>query len=76
MGIALIIVGGLVLMTVFAAGADFLTKRKGRLDTQTVETVAELQQRVTSLEQMVKEKDDTVARLETDMSFIRKLIEK
>ena len=76
MWIALIIAGGVVLVTVFASGFDFLTKRRNKLDNETKNTVVELQRRVATLEQIVKDKDDKVQQLENDLSFMRKLIEK
>jgi hypothetical protein len=76
MWIALIISGGVVLMTFFAAGFDFLTKRRNRVDNQTKQAVVELQRRVLALEQTVTEKDNKVGQLETDLSFLRRLIEK
>ena len=76
MGIALVIAGGVVLMTFFAAGFDFLTKRRQKVDNETKQTVVQLETRVANLEQTVKEKDDKVTALEGELSFLRRLIEK
>ena len=76
MGIALVIAGGVVLMTFFAAGFDFLTKRRQKVDNETKQTVVLLETRVANLEQTVKEKDDKVTALEGELSFLRRLIEK
>ena len=76
MGTILVIVGGVVLMTFVAAGFDFLTKRRNKLDEETKQTVREMEQRVANLEQMVRDKDEKVAQVENDLSFLRKLIEK
>jgi len=76
MGIALIIVGGLVLMTIFASGFDFLTKRRNKLDDETKKKVAELETKVLALEQLAKEKDDRIGQLENDFAFVNKLLEK
>ena len=46
MGIVLIIVGGLALMTLFAAGFDYLSKKRQRLDTETKKKVMELEKKV------------------------------
>ena len=75
MGIALIIVGGLVLMTVSAAGFDYLAKRKRRADKQTENTVALLEERLANLEAKVAERDERISQLESDVSFVSKLIE-
>ncbi|MBN2442661.1 MAG: hypothetical protein JXJ04_15000 [Spirochaetales bacterium] len=76
MGIAFIIVGGLVLMTLFAAGFDFLTKRRKTLDNATITKVAELEKKVAILESLVNDKNDRIAQLEEDVSFVNKFIEK
>ena len=54
MGITLVIVGGLALMTLFAAGFDYLGKRKGRNDKAT-------ETRVNALEDKVKELESRLA---------------
>jgi hypothetical protein len=75
-GIALVIAGSLVLMTFFAAGFDFLTKRRNKLDQETKETVLEMGRRLGILEQTISEKNDRVTQLESELSFLRKLLEK
>ncbi len=76
MGIALVIVGGAVLLTVFGLGFDLLAKRRSRLDDATHQKVAELERRVADLELTVKDKEDRVARLESDLAFVNKLLDK
>ena len=76
MEIALIIVGGLVLMTIFASGFDFLTKRRNKLDNDTKLKVIELEKKVSNLERMSNDKDDKINQLDSDLSFLNKLIEK
>ena len=76
MGTILVIVGGVVVLTFVAAGFDFLTKRRNRVDEETKKTVREMERRIANLEETVREKDQNVARLEGDLSFLRKLIEK
>jgi hypothetical protein len=76
MEIALIIVGGLVLMTIFASGFDFLTKRRNKLDNDTKLKVIELEEKVSTLERMSNDKDDKINQLDSDLSFLNKLIEK
>jgi hypothetical protein len=75
-GIALVIAGGVVLMTFFAAGFDFLTKRRNKLDKETKQTVLEMGRRLGILEQAISEKNDRVTQLENELSFVRKLLEK
>ena len=76
MGIALVIVGGLVLMTVFATGFDFMTKRRNRVDNETKQKVVELERKMAALEQTTMEKDDKIAQLESEFAFLNKLLEK
>jgi hypothetical protein len=76
MGITLIIVGGLVLMTVFASGFDYLSKKRKRLDDATKKKVDELEKKVAQLESLVHDKNDRIMQLEEDVSFVTKLIEK
>lgn len=76
MGIAFTIVTGLVLMTIFASGFDFLSKRRNRLDNETKQKVAQLEQRLAIMESAVSERDEKISQLETDISFVNKLIEK
>lgn len=75
MGIALIVVGGLVLMTIFASGFDFLKKRRERLDQETKNKVMELERKVAMLESMITERNDKMLQLEDDVSFVTKLLE-
>jgi hypothetical protein len=76
MEIALIITGGLVLMTFFAAGFDFLTKRRNKIDEETKTKVIELEKKVTILESIIDERNNKILQLENDVSFVTKLIEK
>jgi hypothetical protein len=76
MGIALVIVGGVVLVTILGLGFDFAVKRRNKLDSKTKQRVTELERKVANLELMVKDKDDRVARLEGELSFVNKLLEK
>ena len=76
MEITLIIVGGFVLMTVFASGFDYLSKRGKRLDNETTAKVAELERKVAELEQVLADKGERLLRLENDHAFLTKLLEK
>ena len=76
MEIALIIVGGLVLMTIFGTGFDYLNKRRQRIDSGTKQKVTELETKVNQLERVIHDNDDKIAQLEGDMSFLNKLLEK
>jgi len=76
MGVALVIAGGLVLMTFFAAGFDFLTKRRTRLDNETKQRVLQMEQRLAVLDQTVRDKDARLAQLENDLTFLNRLLDK
>jgi hypothetical protein len=75
MEIALIIVGGLTLMTFFAAGFDYLTKRRKTVGQETIKKVAELEEKVAHLESVIDERNDKILHLEKDVSFVTKLLE-
>ncbi|MEJ2665166.1 MAG: hypothetical protein P8107_14205 [Spirochaetia bacterium] len=76
MEIALIIAGGLVLMTFFAAGFDFLTKRRNKIDKDTKNKVLDLEKKIHILEAKIEEREDAIKQLEHDVSFVHKLLEK
>jgi hypothetical protein len=76
MEIVLIISGSLVLMTFFAAGFDFLTKRGNKIDEETKIKVIELEKKVTILESIIDERSNKILQIENDVSFVTKLIEK
>ena len=76
MGIAFIIVGGLVLMTVFGAGFDYLKKRKAISGKITEKKVLELEKRIDILESNLYDKDEKIKQLEKEISFVNKLLEK
>ncbi len=76
MEIAFIITGGVVLMTALAAGLDFLSKRRKGVDNQTRSKVEALEKKLHDLEQAVNEKDNRIAQLESDFSFLNRLLEK
>jgi hypothetical protein len=75
MNLALIIVGGLVLMTFFPSLFGYLEKRKKAKDTEIESKLASVEKRLFDLEGKIAEKDDRIDKLETDVSFVNKLIE-
>ncbi len=76
MEITLIIVGGLVVMTIFGTGFDFLNKRRNKLDNKTKQKVIELENRVNNLERIIHDNNEKIAQLEGDLAFLNKLLEK
>ncbi|MBN1411625.1 MAG: hypothetical protein JW969_12325 [Spirochaetales bacterium] len=76
MEIALIIMAGLAVITFFASGFDFMTKRRNKLDNETKAKVLELEKKVALLESQVEEKNAKIEHLEENVSFVSKLIEK
>jgi uncharacterized coiled-coil protein SlyX len=75
MGIALVIVGGLVLITAVASGFDYLGKRRKRISAEVDRKVVQLEERLATLEGKVAERDERIAQLESDLSFTNRLIE-
>ncbi len=69
---ALIIVGGMVVMTLIAVVGDNLTKSKRSADPS---AIRELKDRITALEREASERDAKLARMEGEISFTTKLLE-
>ncbi|MBN2510152.1 MAG: hypothetical protein JXB03_07745 [Spirochaetales bacterium] len=76
MEITFIIVSGLVLMTAFASGFDYLTKRRNRLDADTKTKVTRIEQKLHDLENTLHERDERILQLENDLAFLSRLLEK
>jgi chaperonin cofactor prefoldin len=75
MGIAIIIVGGLVIVSIVASVFGFLEKKKGRDDTALEERIKLLEARVNTIYESSQERDDKVNKLEADLRFLNRLIE-
>lgn len=75
MEIALIIVAGVVLTTFGAGFFDYLGKRRKKTDGELGNKVSILEKRLLALEGKMAEKDERVHQLETEVSFVNKLIE-
>ena len=73
--IALIIVGGLVLITAVAAGFDYLGKRGRAPGREEASRFESLEVRVKNLEAKSLDKDERIARLESDLAFMNRLLE-
>ncbi len=76
MEITLIICGSVVLISLFAAGFDFLTKRRNKIDEETKIKVMELEKKVSILESIIDDRDNKMSQLENNVSFVTRLIEK
>ena len=76
MGIALIIVGGIVLTSAVTAMFDYLGKAKKAAGNQELENrLSTIEKQFIILEDKLTEKDERIHRLETEVSFVNKLIE-
>jgi hypothetical protein len=75
MEIALIIVGGLVLMTAVASAFSYLTEKKKRESPELEKRIAQIEQRLTALEDNAGIKDARMEQIAQDMSFVNKLVE-
>lgn len=74
MEIALIIVGGLTIITFLSAGFDYLGKRAKRASSGELTKLDELERRLGALEVAAEEKDGRIASLERELSFVNRLI--
>lgn len=75
MGIALIIVGGIVAICALGIGGDYLTKVKGAKPSVDEGIVSALERRISELEQKSQDQDKKIQNLESDVSFTNKLLE-
>ncbi len=75
MGVALVIAGGLVLMTLVASLFSYLGEKRKRLDPQIEEKIARFEQRLAAIEAKADEKEERIAQLESEITFVTKLIE-
>ncbi len=75
MGITIVIVAGLTLATFCAAFFDYLGKKKGRNDKAIEKRIDDLEQQIKNLENKADEKDEKIAKLDNDISFLSKLLE-
>jgi uncharacterized protein YoxC len=75
MGIALIVMGGLTLISIIAIIGDTLTKARRGVPSIDQKTVQELAKRVEVLEQQVQTRDARLEQLENDVSFANRLLE-
>ncbi len=76
MDIALVIVGGITVMTLVAASFDYLTKRAKTVDKETRAKVEDLALRLKALEASQPAKDERIAQLEQEVGFVTKLLER
>jgi hypothetical protein len=74
MDLALIIVGGLVVMTAIAAMADYFGKRQGKIGGETGKRLEALEKEVSLLGSSAATKDERIEKLETELRFLNKLI--
>jgi hypothetical protein len=74
MGITLIIVGGLVLLTAVAGAFDYLGKRAKTPDRSMAARIEGLEARIGSLETRSLDKDERIAKLESELTFVNRLL--
>lgn len=75
MWIALIIVGGLTVMTLVAAGFDYLGKRKQKISQDFEGRLGALEQKIDQLQSELQLKNNRIEQLDESLSFLNKLIE-
>jgi len=76
MGIAFVVVGGLVVMTAVASFFSYLGEKKKRLSPEIGDRLDLLEKRIGALETRQIDRDERVGELESELSFVNKLIEK
>lgn len=74
MGIAFVIVGGLVLMTFAASVFGYLGEKRKRLDPQIESKILSIERRLATLEENGGRNDERLEQIEGDVAFVNKLI--
>ncbi len=75
MEIALIVVGGLIVLTVVALVGDYLTKTGVARSSVDPRVVGQWEKRLEALERKTQEQEAKLALLENDVAFTTKLLE-
>jgi hypothetical protein len=75
MGVALTIVGGLVVISVIAVIGDIVSKSMQARQTADPGALKALADRVEQLEKQALDRDSRIARIEGDVAFTTKLLE-
>ena len=75
MGIAIVIITGLVVMTVAAAGFDFLSKRNKIYSKYNDKQIIELEERIRILENIEIERVDQIKKIQDELKFVNNLLE-
>lgn len=75
MEIALIITGGIIVITLITVIGDYFGKKKIKPDKELESRIATLENKMNALESLVQEKDTRINQLENDVHFVNKLIE-
>jgi len=75
MEIALIIVGGIVIVSIVPLLFSHLTERRKKLNKETEAKVGELEKRLDALEARLEDKTDRLTQMEKELSFVNKLLE-
>jgi hypothetical protein len=75
MGIAIVIVIGLVVMTVAAAGFDYLSKRRKSNSSVSIKQIQILEERIKILENNEIERIEQVRKIQEEVKFVNKLLE-
>lgn len=75
MGITLIIVGGVAFITAMALTFDYLGNTRKRGDKELGRRVLALEKKVAEVESASRDKDERIAKLESDLGFMNKLLE-
>ncbi len=74
MGIAMVIVGGLVLMTLAASVFGYLGEKKKRLDPNVLQKLEQIEKRLADLETAAGQSAERFDRIENDAAFVQRLL--
>jgi TolA-binding protein len=75
MGIAIVIIAGLVVMTVVAAGFDFLSRKSRSSAGVASQQLKELEERIKTLEINETERMEQIRKIQDEVKFVNRLLE-
>ncbi|HUX52487.1 MAG TPA: hypothetical protein VMW73_16990 [Spirochaetia bacterium] len=75
MGIAAIVIGGVIVVTIIASVSSYLTEKAKRRSPEVEANLSDLEKRLAVLESRMEDRDERVAQIANDLKFVNRLIE-
>ena len=75
MGIAAVIIGGVIVITLISSVASYLTEKAKRKSPELESNLSDIERRLALLESRTDDRDERVAQIANDLTFVSRLIE-